>query len=846
MQATNLHAEEGSSDCLSGGGTLPELPAAPDAHWIWPDDQMEENQYVQFQQDFLLGEVPAASELRIGADSIFALWLNGQFVESQQSREFPTAKTFFRIDVAPFLKSGANRLCCLIYYQGRETTSYSKGVPGLIFQLKVNGRAVAESGSETFWRRDRSYRQGSMPLITGNISHMFEYDARQSDDWLCESFRRGTDWAPIHDLPLHGAGILRERAVEKLALSRRIGATMLAQGVFRRDPALGANVAEIMQADFLSAWTPAQFIKTENELESFRGSFYSLDIRLPQENGIAFRDLPPGLDGYYILLDLGGEEAGLLELDLDAPAGTHIDISYGEHLNDLRVRASVQGRHFASRYICREGRQQFTHYFTRWAGRYIQLHISGGPANIVFYYAGLRKVSYPLTPNGNFASSDRLFNKIYEVSSHTLDLCMHEFFEDCPWREQTLYVNDSRNQALSSYYRFGDCRYAAASWRHYETTLTEEGFLQNSPPGGKIGPVIPSFSLMWVPALADHLKFSGDTAFASAMLPVVNRMLEIQIETMSGGLLPCPRGEKYWHFYEWTPHLSGLKSLQRHREVLTGVRYDAMLNAIFCMALEAGAGLNTSCQQPDVAGKYRDIASGLRGAFHDRFWMSEAAAYANSIGQDVQPTFSGLTQAMAICAHLCPDGMQASLISRLASNDRALSPVSLSQTLYKYEAILSLRDAHSKGVFEEIAKIWGEMLFRGATTFWETSNGPTELMGVGSLCHGWSAIPIYFFQAWLLGIKPLEPGFASFSVEPLPGAVHSVSGTVPTPHGPIHLSWNLLGTSVDLEITVPPRTVATMPDGRMLDAGFHRVSLPAPSACKSSIQQHPLPANELI
>ena len=37
-------------------------------------------------------------------------------------------------------------------------------------------------------------------------------------------------------------------------------------------------------------------------------------------------------------------------------------------------------------------------------------------------------------------------------------------------------------------------------------------------------------------------------------------------------------------------------------------------------------------------------------------------------------------------------------------------------------------------------------LDNGATTFWETLNGSAENGGIGSLCHGWSALPVYYYH----------------------------------------------------------------------------------------------------
>ena len=38
------------------------------------------------------------------------------------------------------------------------------------------------------------------------------------------------------------------------------------------------------------------------------------------------------------------------------------------------------------------------------------------------------------------------------------------------------------------------------------------------------------------------------------------------------------------------------------------------------------------------------------------------------------------------------------------------------------------------------------MLKAGSTTVWETELGEEDFSGAGSLCHGWSAMPIYYYH----------------------------------------------------------------------------------------------------
>jgi len=49
-------------------------------------------------------------------------------------------------------------------------------------------------------------------------------------------------------------------------------------------------------------------------------------------------------------------------------------------------------------------------------------------------------------------------------------------------------------------------------------------------------------------------------------------------------------------------------------------------------------------------------------------------------------------------------------------------------------------------ILSELDTTYKYMLDRGATTFWETIKGADDFGGAGSLCHGWSALPIYYYE----------------------------------------------------------------------------------------------------
>ena len=52
-------------------------------------------------------------------------------------------------------------------------------------------------------------------------------------------------------------------------------------------------------------------------------------------------------------------------------------------------------------------------------------------------------------------------------------------------------------------------------------------------------------------------------------------------------------------------------------------------------------------------------------------------------------------------------------------------------------------------ILSEIDKTYLKMLKEGATTFWETEVGAADFGNAGSLCHGWSALPVYYYHTLL-------------------------------------------------------------------------------------------------
>lgn len=766
------------------------------AEWIWLlQDAEKVNQYVEFRHEFALDEINSMDgQLYISVDTEYAIWLNGVFVNCGQYDDYPNKKVYDVLPVGTLLKPGRNILCILAYYQGENSFQYIKGIPRLIYSIEA-GQFHISSGGSTSCRESLGYKCGPVDKITMQLSYSFEYNAIGYDGWLLEKYVMNSDWkAPeiIQDLSSQPVDFY-ERPIKKLDIKERAAACIASQGVIIRRLDKDKTVAQLMQTDFLSH-------RLTNEI--FTGKYKK---ELPSLDGIHINpQIITDEHGFYMIIDLGREEAGLLELELDSDEGTVVDIAYGEHLDDLRVRAAVGGRNFAARYISREGLQRYTHYFKRIAGRYVQLHVSNIKEKFILYYAGLRAVEYPVELKGSFYCPDHLFNKIYDISVRTAHLCMHEHYEDTPWREQALYGMDSRMQALCGYYCFGDYDFPISSFELLGNSLKDDGYLEICAPA-EFHMTIPSFSLAWIMELGDYLLFSGNVERLKALFPKVKKMIASYLANLQDDLMKTPLEKKYWNFYEWTEGLDDVDYCEAviDTKYRKSVRFDAPLNLFLCMALEAAINIAKACGDFNTAKEYEIKILMIRKEFHRRFWDEKNRGYKTYIGEGYNEHYAELVQALAVCAGACPEEVASVLRDRLAEDDNSLVKTSLSYSLYKYQALLGEPQKHAKTVFNMLAKDWGYMLYNGATSFWETLKGADDFSNGGSLSHGWSAIPVYFFHAYILGVVPLEPGFRTFKVEPVYWVINNAEGKVPTPYGDIEVHWQVCDSGIKLQLDYP-------------------------------------------
>lgn len=673
--------------------------------WIWLSGCDAVNSYVDFKRELKLNKEETL-KIELSVDGNYALYLNGCFVNSGQYPDYPEYKVYDELELTQWVKDGQNELLIRVWWPGVDHFSYRVEKAGLLYAVYSGERVLAVSDEQTLAARNTAFQSGNVHKLTEQLGFSFAYDARNAGKEVFEPA-----------CVVQKESTLYPRPIKKVAIGDRLPSKLKTWGTFIECP--WQKAGEQMQNAALSVryWGPDSIWNGEE------GTEFTCD----------------GNDGIYLIFDMGSEQVGYLDLELELPQDALVLGGYGEHLEDLRVRASIGGRNFVFHYHGVAGKNRFFMPLRRLGLRYLQLHIYAPSVKV--YYAGVRPTTYPLNEYP-IAIKDRLHRKIYEVCIHTLKQCMHDHYEDTPWREQGLYTMDSRNEMLCSYDVFHEMDFPKSCLRLIALSVREDCLAELCSPA-RANITIPSFTAIYLVQLQEYLKASGDIAFVQEMLPVAETVAKGFADRIDpqNGLIPAYLGEQYWNFYEWQ---SGLDGRPRNADPQK-LTYDAPLCAVVSMAFGAMEKIYKALGMADKAVEYGKLRQDLNQNTEKAFWNGEHYNTYISLKSGEMYHSAELTQALMICCGACPQEKQTAVIELLKNG--TLLPATLSYSIFKYEAILTDLTNY-EWVMDDIAEVWGNMLYNGATTFWETKDGARDFHNAGSLCHGWSAIPLHLYHKY--------------------------------------------------------------------------------------------------
>ena len=687
---------------------------------IWLAKEAEPDEFAEFRIPLSIPADAGEICLTVSADTDYNLLWGDRLLAFGQYADYPEEKVYDEVTLQDLPRGERIELRLIVWYCGIDTQTYIKGRAGVIYEITAKGadgqrQLLACSDASTEGRLCPAYRSHIGHLISGQLGLNYHANA--------EAAMRDADFPFVACRVVEGyPENFFPRPIKKLTLCPIVSGQLVQTGSFIYGKRSGYASIDMQHAALCQK--PLAPLKLPTR------KLGAQPLTLHEEDGQV-----------YFILDLGREEVGFLSFDIEVPSICDIEIGYGEHLDDGRCRTSV--RNFAVTYRAHAGRNRFLGSFRRFGCRYLQFFVHADTVTI--HDAGICPTVYPLEVK-SYRSGNFLRDTIYEVCQHTLRCCMHEHYEDCPWREQALYTMDSRNQMLCGYYAFGETAFARACLHLIGHGMRPDGILTLCYPAGKDFP-IPAFSTVYFIQMWEYIEHSGDTTLAKEYESLLCRLMDTFLAKMQPcGLIENFHGEGgYWNFYEWSETMSGRLGKKATPAI------EAPLNAFLSLALQAFCKILRAIGSEEKASSYETYIVPLNKAIRAYFYREEAGLFASFDNRD-EGKFSVLTNALCLLCGAAEGVEKGNLLKILAANGAAdtglyVIPNTLSMNSFRFDALLGEdRELYAPIILQELDRDYLYMLRHGATTFWETIEGAGDFSDAGSLCHGWSALPIYYYE----------------------------------------------------------------------------------------------------
>jgi alpha-L-rhamnosidase len=494
----------------------------------------------------------------------------------------------------------------------------------------------------------------------------------------------------------------------------------------------------------------------------------------------------------FVVLDLGRESDGRLEITSDSAEPMKLELQFGESRQEainepylgvdpvyLPPRATVRG--------------------PKTAFRYAVVRFVAGTPPLRFKSIRLDTTYYPVKYEGSFESSDPLLNRIWQVGAYTSHLSMQDDIWDAPKRDRGRWMGDLDVSGRVIDTAFADHFLMQDTMNHL---IADAGKPVHDDVNG-----IPGYSAFWVMGQADYYRHIGDRNYLESIRQPLTELLDY-METELDNRPVFANTHKSWPFVDWSPDLNGDTAEARRATTLE-----------FAKAFTEGAWLLGEAGDSADAARFGDEAAKIKQA-------AQQVLLDNSTG-----TFGTRwqTNAMAIFSGVANDSETSAIWDKVLSQRRQF----MITPYYNFYVITAMAESgHRKEALDWIREYWGGMIHEGATSFWEAydpewpkGNFHESLQadnGQGyfvSLCHGWSSGPTAWLTEQILGITPEAAGFSKVGIRPDLAGLEWARGSEPTPHGPVRVDLRAgpagVETTLDLpegvaaEVSMPARAGAT-------------------------------------
>ncbi len=413
--------------------------------------------------------------------------------------------------------------------------------------------------------------------------------------------------------------------------------------------------------------------------------------------------------------------------------------------------------------------------------------------------------SYPVRYRGSFKCSDVELNRQWRVGRWVTQICMQTHHLDSPHHQEPISdPGDYLIEALNSYYAFGESALARQDLRKYARVLKARNFQSFHT----------SYSLLWLRMLIQYYDYTGDVDLVKELAPYSHALLD-KFATYVGKNELISNAPNYM-FMDWV-EIAGFNA--HHPPAVIGQGY---MTALYYRALADDHRVAILTGDKARADQDELLRTQIKSAFNRELWSDRKGLYRDGkphqsevapnqwlpADTDVE-TFSTQVNSFAVTSGLCSTDESREIMTQIVRQ-----PNMNCQPYFMHFVFEALANS---GQFETfaIAQMHRWKIIPDTQSF-------LEMWDYGDHSHAWNATNLFQMSGRILGVLPTAPGFQAFEIRPHPCDLTWAKGTVPTPHGDIHVGWKKKGKNLSIEFTVPPGTHAIYA-GRTYAPGRHSV-----------------------
>ena len=549
------------------------------------------------------------------------------------------------------------------------------------------------------------------------------------------------------------------------------------------------------------------------------------DYGAPVKAHEVFRPVSCTPIGNALIYDFGQNFAGVVKLRLKGKSGQVITVRHAEilkpdgslHLDFLRSAKAT------ATYICRDGQQEYSPTLTYMGFRYVSVEgIKPEDLEIsaMALYSDLETI-------GSFSCSNELLNRlqsniVWGAKSNLVDIPT-----DCPQRDERMgWTGDIAVFSPTACYNFNMSRFLEKWLQDVKAEQYPGGGIPNTVPAQGYGfpTTMPPMAVDWwddACVLVPWAEYQarGDIELLRKLYPVMKKY--VKACEFWAGLMSFGKHRYIWntpavlHFGDWVapdvPKMSQWQSRAKWTATASLQNTSAHLARIAELLDE----------QADAA-YYRELSDKVADAYCSVFTDGNGKLLEEFQTAYVLPLYLGMFPTPKIRAKAAEN------LSKLVERNDYCIGTGFPGTPYILFALADngYADTAYRMLLNTKCPSWLYEVQSGATTIWERwdgldENGECPIGDDGtdtmiSYNHYASGAVGDFLYRRVAGIEPMEPGYKTFLVKPLPGGgLTRAEGGVNTPYGTVSASWKLEGEQFTVCIQVPVGTVCRLilPDG---------------------------------